>query len=284
MAELFGRMPYDNADYFTVRRLDMSGRKIELSTPSISSPIHCFFFLETGEALLNIGEESHLFKPGECATIPAGQVFSVRYFDNCTGYMGGFSTDFINLAGSNPIQAYGSFRRRGYRKVAFRPEHSAHIALLFSRLSHEHTGTQNPNIIKAYLTALLTEIDEISDHSPIQNLSSDNSLCDRFIHLVFNDETIETSAGPYAFRLNISQDYLQKTVKRFTGRTPLSWIHESIILRSKHLLIHTDLTVGEITAQVGMDDPAYFSRLFKKHTGFSPSEYRKDKKSNNRPE
>ena len=51
---------------------------------------------------------------------------------------------------------------------------------------------------------------------------------------------------------------------------------------AESLLETTDYNVTEITAIIGYDNPLYFSRLFKKHKGVSPSEYRKllQKKAN----
>lgn len=46
------------------------------------------------------------------------------------------------------------------------------------------------------------------------------------------------------------------------------------IERAKELLLSTDTTVSEIGAQVGYDDPRYFSRIFQKSTGESPRAYR----------
>jgi len=48
-----------------------------------------------------------------------------------------------------------------------------------------------------------------------------------------------------------------------------------MIRRAKALLRSQDMTVSEISARLGFQDPAYFSRIFKKKTGFSPSAYMK---------
>jgi YesN/AraC family two-component response regulator len=40
-------------------------------------------------------------------------------------------------------------------------------------------------------------------------------------------------------------------------------------------LLHTEESIAEISAQLSFEDPAYFSRIFKKHTGRSPLEFRR---------
>ncbi len=276
MAELFGNMPHGNADFFVVRRLDMRGVKVEgPPRPVIHSGIHSFFYLTEGEALMNIGGELYLFKTGECASIPAGQTFSVRYFDGCAGYMGGFSTGFISDNGVNPMQAYGSLRRWGAHKVMFEGNVRTSVTGIFERLCTEFASGGSPRIIKAYLALLLTEIEEASVLP--RDLTTENNLCNRFIESVFAECDLRIQVSEYAERLGISQDYLQKVLRRFTGKSPVVWVHEAVILQAKALLAGTDMTIGEISAQVGVEDPAYFSRLFKKHTGFTPIQYRRSR-------
>lgn len=273
MAEIFGRMPHGDADFFVVRRLDMRGVKVEGPRPVIHSPIHSFFYLTEGETLMNIGGELYLFKEGECASIPAGQTFSVHYFDDCAGYMGGFSTGFVSGTGVNPMQAYGSLRRWGSHKVMFEGQVRECVSRIFERLCSEFESGGSPRIIKSYLGLLLTEIEEASEHP--RGLATENNICNRFIESVFAESDLRVAVADYAARLDISPDYLQKVVKRFTGKPPVGWIHEAVVLESKALLLNTGLSVGEVAAKVGVEDPAYFSRLFKKHTGLTPVEYRK---------
>ncbi|KAA6332834.1 HTH-type transcriptional regulator CdhR [termite gut metagenome] len=284
MAGLFGKIPL-HTEYFVVRRLDMKGRKVEMPSPPIRAHIHCFFFVTSGEALITIGEESYFFKTSECAVIPAGQVFSVHYFDNCTGYMGGFNTEFLNSNndGKNLFKSFSALRRWGAHKVLFDEERAKYIGDIFERLFTEHTTRKNKNIIRAYLTTLLTEIEEISRQpdSPANIQQTENGICNKFIELVFEFSDHSIPLSEYAEKLNITKNYLQKIVKRFTDKTPVTWITEAIILEAKVLLCQTDMNMNEISSSVGMMDPSYFSRLFKKQTDMTPQKYREIQKSQN---
>ncbi|MCD8235086.1 MAG: AraC family transcriptional regulator [Prevotellaceae bacterium] len=79
----------------------------------------------------------------------------------------------------------------------------------------------------------------------------------------------------YAERLCISEVYLNEVVKKSTGRTPSEWISTFIILEAKRMLRSTTLTVKEIAHELGIEDHAYFSRLFKKNTDMTPLEFRR---------
>lgn len=58
------------------------------------------------------------------------------------------------------------------------------------------------------------------------------------------------------------------------GLTPLNYIEGQRLQRARQLLEHTGLTIGQVAAEVGYDDAFYFSRRFRRSTGFSPRDYR----------
>ena len=78
----------------------------------------------------------------------------------------------------------------------------------------------------------------------------------------------------YANELCISEVYLNEVVKKSTEMTPSEWINIAILLDAKRLLRTTALTVKEIAHDLGFEDHAYFSRLFKKNTAMTPLEFR----------
>jgi len=79
----------------------------------------------------------------------------------------------------------------------------------------------------------------------------------------------------YASLLNISTVYLNEVVKEVTGMNSRSYIKNEAVLQAKRLLAHTDLAVNEIADRLGIDDYAYFSRLFTRTTGITPTLFRR---------
>ena len=127
------------------------------------SPIHYFFFLLSGTVLAEIGGKTYLIKEHELVVIPAGQVFTVKYFEQAQGYMGGFSTAFISGTSENAIAKYDFLRIWGSPKIELGEEAFSRQIPLFDRIYQEYTSPQpNPDIIRAYLTVILTEADVYS--------------------------------------------------------------------------------------------------------------------------
>lgn len=68
--------------------------------------------------------------------------------------------------------------------------------------------------------------------------------------------------------------YLSKLFKKETGKTYLQYITEKRIEKAKELMNNTGLNIYEIASKVSYNNAKYFSQLFKKVEGISPSEYR----------
>lgn len=78
----------------------------------------------------------------------------------------------------------------------------------------------------------------------------------------------------YADQLNKSPKTLANYFALYNHKSPLAVIQERIILEAKRLLMYTDKSAKEIGYELGYDDAAYFSNLFKKHTGYAPSDFK----------
>ncbi|KGX92649.1 AraC family transcriptional regulator [Pontibacillus halophilus JSM 076056 = DSM 19796] len=78
-----------------------------------------------------------------------------------------------------------------------------------------------------------------------------------------------------AKELALHPDYLTRVMKQATGVTPNEYLTQYRLTRAKQLLSTTEWTIAEVSTQVGIQDHAYFSRLFKRKEGRTPKEYRR---------
>ena len=75
--------------------------------------------------------------------------------------------------------------------------------------------------------------------------------------------------------INISEVHLRRIFKQSLNISPIKYINFLKLEKAKNMLISSNYTVAEVAQSVGFEDPYYFSKLFKKEIGISPSSYRK---------
>lgn len=96
----------------------------------------------------------------------------------------------------------------------------------------------------------------------------------RFVELLDTHITENRLPSYYANLLNITTGYLNEIVTSCIGISTNQYIQQGIVLRMKRELAFSSATNQQIAWQLGFSDYTYFSRLFSKTTGISPSEFR----------
>lgn len=86
----------------------------------------------------------------------------------------------------------------------------------------------------------------------------------------------ELKIDELADAVHMGRSAFQHKIKKLTGKTPLEFVRDIRMDRAVYLLEHSSDTVNQIAYAVGFSDPKYFSKVFKKQTGKTPSEYRKE--------
>jgi AraC family transcriptional regulator, transcriptional activator of pobA len=80
----------------------------------------------------------------------------------------------------------------------------------------------------------------------------------------------------YSDMLNRSPKTLSHICAHYARKPPIKIIHDRVILESKRLIYHSDLSIKEIAAYLGFEHAAQFSKFFKNITGQNPTAYRQD--------
>lgn len=91
----------------------------------------------------------------------------------------------------------------------------------------------------------------------------------------FNESfTKDISIEEYAENQHMSVSWFIRSFKQYMGMTPMQYITAIRINKAKELLKNTSYSIQEVSALAGYENPLYFSRIFHKQTGMSPSGYR----------
>lgn len=111
-------------------------------------------------------------------------------------------------------------------------------------------------------------------NTPLLN-SNKESIAMKFAMLVFENRETHREVAYYADQLCISPLYLTKVIQEVNGRSARDMIADYTIIGIKTLLRNADITIKDVVRHSGFSSQSSFSRFFRKHTGMSPSEYRR---------
>lgn len=128
--------------------------------------------------------------------------------------------------------------------------------------------------IKSALFALLTEYIHLTGRNPIRLYYGKDSKSEFLLNHIqrnlINDLSNETLAKVMHMEIHSYIRYF----KRITGCTPTNYILKLRLDTAKNLLEKTELPISDIMQKVGISNPSYFSKIFKKQYGSSPRVYR----------
>jgi AraC family transcriptional activator of pobA len=100
------------------------------------------------------------------------------------------------------------------------------------------------------------------------------SLYTRWVVLVEAHYLKHWSVLRYAQQLGLSTESLNRMVRFETGLNAQAVLHARLVREAGRRLVHVAAPVSKLAFELGFEDPAYFCRFFKRHTGVSPSDYR----------
>ncbi|MDF2724912.1 MAG: response regulator [Paenibacillus sp.] len=125
--------------------------------------------------------------------------------------------------------------------------------------------------LKHHVTLLFDDLHELPDLVAKSQVSSIVGQVERYLQRHFR-ETITLQSLSQEFAL--VPNYLSVLFKRETGLTPLEYVLDCRIHEAKRMMDEQpNILLKQVASEVGYSDPLYFSRVFKKRTGQSPSEY-----------
>lgn len=107
-----------------------------------------------------------------------------------------------------------------------------------------------------------------------QATTTDIDLIRQFNYLVEEHFRTKKTIGDYAEMMHRSAKTITNTFSKFAPESALQVIHSRVVMEARRMLLYTDSSAKEISWNLGYEDPAQFSKLFKKHSGISPTDFR----------
>lgn len=136
----------------------------------------------------------------------------------------------------------------------------------------------NEAVLRAYLQLILAICSKEKNKILLDQSLAENDFKEikSFQALVEKHFLNEKNLSFYAGLLHIAPNTLSKKIKQNFNKTPSKIIHDRVILEAKRKIHLTRKSIKEIALELNFSDEFYFSKYFKKHTGISPSQFRKE--------
>lgn len=244
-------------------------------------------FCREGSADVIISQIQRTLKPNSLALLlPGAMLLLANRSEDFRVSFCSFSHDLFSEAAFRLDPSF--FHSLRERPVTMASQHIAQGAnIWFDMAAYTYADRENVfrnTIIKNRLQNLLLETyDKMLRFAFPEQDASDTTtrqteLFQRFVSLLHEYCAQEREVSFYADKLCISTRYLSNIVQRIARTSAKHFIDRSVVLEIKMMLQSTDLSVQEIAYKLKFPDQSYLGRFFKKHTGMSPSEYRKNKK------
>lgn len=197
-----------------------------------------------------------------------------------------FHEDFIEgHAIRNRIKKCGFFSYTMNEALHLSPREELLVQSIFKVVEAEYQNNQDEfskEIILSQIDTLLKYASRFYKRQFIHRSDLSGKLLRKFETKVANyfESHRFLEEGPpkpadIAREMKVSPRYLSDTLKVETGKTAKELIQLALIDEAKDLLLEPQRTVSETAYQLGFEYPQYFSRLFKKKVGMTPSEFRK---------
>jgi AraC family transcriptional regulator, transcriptional activator of pobA len=285
-----GKTAPDNKEIEIIRTAE------HLSTCKSAAGIHLLEFymvvlIKDGEGVYNFGSsEYYLGKNTLCLVSPWLMTSWSSQTSYQEGYCCTFSEKFFNEGQEDKLWLSNlAFNEAsGNLVMKLSDAEMGYFAELMESmvLESERKNEHSPDILRIMLHLLLRKTRALFpiNGNQIKSVNrTDMNLTNSFLKSCKEDVKLliqgklkfMPSLSDYASKLNVTNGHMNDTVKAVTGASAGYHLHELLAEEATVLLKQTAWTINDIAYQLGFLDPSYFARFYKKHTGTSPTDLRR---------
>ena len=241
-------------------------------------------FFTDGSGIHEIDFDQFEIRKGSLFVLQPGQMHHWSLSDDIEGFVIIFSQELYNLYfGQKKINDYNFYHSIHNRpEMVFEATETPKILPYFNLLIEENSEHNNFQLDKMLnlLDCIHIEIARKNSETHSHQTHSYNIKINTFQKLLEQHFKENKSPSFYADKLNITLKHLNRICNEILQKTATEVIMDRVILEIKRMLTDKQLAVSEVASAVGYDDYSYFSRVFKKQTGFSPTGFRNLKSKN----
>lgn len=265
--------------------LDIGEAKNLVNNVKLKFELYALFLKNNAQCSLKYGRRSYDYQEGTIVSFAPGQLVEItdekEVGPNVTGLL--FHPDLLfGTPLATKIDSFDFF--------SYMPSESLHLSEserekfnFFINLIREEldypVDSHSSSVLSANIQLLLEHLDRFYDRQFITRHKVNSDVVARFReHLAqyFSDSNASAypSVSYFADKAALSTGYFSDLVKKETGMSPKDMISLQLVTEAKRRLASTTDDIGVIAYSLGFDYPAHFTRMFKRLTGQTPTEFR----------
>lgn len=268
---------------FTIHRLEEIHSEAPYKSPLFRANYYSIVMISSGQGRYIVNSQFYEMKPCTIYFSNPGHVKGFEVYEQANGFVITFAESFLKQYVHEKI-----FNEFPFLIAEIVPPQYPELSIfqnfhdLGTQLLQEYnsTSTYKFKIVGSLMVVLLLKIkerfwnDESNSSSSIV-LTFKRNLEAHFRDLAVGKTSTLYQVQDYADAQHLHPSYLTTVIKSKTGKSVNTWISEKIVAEAQAILSRSGASVQEIAYQLGFKEAGHFSRFFKKHTGITPSEFRR---------
>ncbi len=274
---LYGEPPRPVRGRFVhVELLDQRSRPANwIIRPHTHPDLHHVFLIAKGGGAAEADGIRRRFAAPCVVAAPAGVVHGFRFEAETEGRVLTFSDAFLRELSAREPRLAAPFASGLWTA----PLSAAAFGMALTRLEGElgWAAIGHEMALESHLAAALVEVlraREQTERAALAPPGPQAELVARFRALVEEAYRRHPSVEACAAQLGVTPGRLRAACQAVAGAPPLALLQDRMVLEAKRVMHYSNMTISQIAAYLGFDDPAYFSRFFTRSVGVSPRVFR----------
>ena len=261
----------------------MATMKNMLHRPLNLADSSAVFICRSGQAVVNIYFKNYLFRKDDILILSLDMIaIFLRVSEDFSVFYCMMSQPFESEVSYNlPITFFDLLYL--YPVLQTNPEQARTLSAWQEQVEwfekeniHPHSRTIMRNYLESLYLTIHYELQKIEDNPERVLVGSGEKILQEFFYLVAKYASKHRNVAYYAGELCITPYYLSTITIKYMKESPKEIIDAYVILELKKLAETTSLPVKMIAEQLNFEDTSYMGRFFRRHTGMSLTEYRKN--------
>jgi len=270
-------VPEDERDEYFIEHLRMDSRTTSMPSAHHHDRYEFYFYL--GESMTYfIDNEPYIINKYDLVFIEKNTYHRTIYKTNCKERILFMVSDSIFDLLQDKTPVYDALARIAKTpKMTFDDESREKIYLAVKSIVEENTP-ENELTIKIDLINFILKVDRFIKYGhlapSIDSKTDDDTKITEIIDFLLKNYSSKITLDTLEKRFFISKYHLCRKFKEATGQTVVAFLNEKRLTSARAMLVVSNQSVLDISAQTGFESANHFNELFKKKYGLTPYKYR----------